>query len=1238
MAKHVYIIDTCVLLHDPMAVYKFQEHDLYLPLAVIDDLDEIKTRRDTVGWSAREVFRILDEFDENQLTKGVKVNESGGKLFIYNTEAPLSKNDRPVICRVNSDNAIIDACLHLKSQFPKRKVAIITKDTGLRVRALSWQCQAENYRSDLLEDAMYTGIRDVKIDTNADWENLWQAKDNMVDIKNLSPEVSSQLDNMNPNEFVFLKYGEKICPAMHKKGSLKIMKDKSNGSNHGKPEYKGIYAKNIEQRCAMEILADEKIPLVCLLGAAGTGKAQPLYSSILTPDGFKPMGDINMGETIIGGDGKPVIVIGVFPQGKKKVYKVLFSDDSSTECCEEHLWTVQNEYQRSKGGGSTLELREIMSKLKGHDGRKNYSIPITNVEFDKRELHLDPYALGLLIGDGGLTGKTPVFSTDDDELLFSLNKALPDGVRPVHKKESCDYYLSCGKKNGVNPLTCILRNLNLMGKNSWNKFIPYEYLHTSTEQRIALLQGLMDTDGTVDHRNGKHVTFSTVSEQLAEDVIWLVRSLGGVCKKRYKKSSWVHNGEKIARGKSINITINVPPEINPFRLERKKKQVVSKTKYKPARYITSITEVGETDCQCIMVDNDSHLYITDDFIITHNTLLSLAVSLDYIDEGIYDRIIVIKPLIPVGGKDIGALPGDKWEKLSAWLGPMRDNIQQLLQEKTDSTSKKTQVSGASFEELVEDGKIEVEAMAFIQGRSIPNSVVIVDECLVADSLIYTADGKLVKVQDVSNKDKVLSWNTDNQSFGSNVTLNHFSRMSSQTIKINTSKGVLECSPTHKMWVYENGSKLVKKEASKLNLDDLIPAITQLNHVVNNDLTEKEAVLLAMILTDGHISKQQNSIKIDMSKDQNWLKKTFETVVPSVFSKYSVDNQSNARGNMIGRINRPDEIKQWVSKHNLPIGNKSSVIEVPDMIWNAPISSVRCFVQSCFDFEGDVNIQSDNINVDKCVITLSTCSKVFAYQMQGLLLKFGIDSHIYSYDKLNNKHNVLYRVSIVGGYMCKKYSDVIGFSMERKQIALNSIKDFNYSCPYIYPKVIATDMYESLKDDNRWADKTHYYKSNMNEDLGYRVSRNKGPAIMQDTLEKVSNIAEKINYKLNDITVCSRINSITVVNEPSEVFDFEVENDHTFVVNGMVSSNCQNLTPREARMVVERCGKGSKIILLGDLSQVENPFLDARSCGLAHAVNGGRDKAQCGTVTLSKVERSELAAIASEIFKRPEARR
>lgn len=1235
MAKHIYILDTCVLLHDPMAIYKFQEHDVYLPLAVIDDLDEIKTRRDTVGWSAREVFRILDEFDESQLTKGVKVNDAGGKLFIFNTEAPLSRNDKPFVCRVNSDNAIIDACLNLKSQYPKRKVAIITKDTGLRVRALSWTCQAENYRADLLEDSIYTGIRYIPIDNSSDWDDLWHCKDLMKDIKSFPASISSQLEKLAPNEFVFFKYGESICPAMHKKGSLKIMKDKSNGVNHGKPEYKGIQAKNIEQKCAIEILADENIPLVCLLGPAGTGKAQPLYSSILTPGGFKTNGETVIGDIVIGGDGKQAMVTGVFPQGVKKVYKVSFSDGASTECCEEHLWTVQDEYQRWNGKSSTLELKEIMLNLKGHDGRKNYSIPVTDVEFEARELPLDPYAIGLLIGDGGLTTRTPIFSTSDDELLFSLSKELPNGVRPVHKKDSYDYYLSSGRNNGVNPLTHILRNLNLMGKNSWNKFIPYEYLHTSKEHRIALLQGLMDTDGTIDHRNGKHVTFNTVSEQLAEDLIWLVRSLGGVCKRKYKKSTWTYNGIKITRGKSINITLNLPPDVNPFRLERKKNKVIPKTKYKPTRYIESVEEVGETECQCIMVDNDSHLYITDDFIVTHNTILTLAIGLDYIDKGIYDRIIVIKPLIPVGGKDIGALPGDKWEKLSAWLGPMRDNIEQLVQEKTNNSSKHMQASGASFEELVQEGKIEVEAMAFIQGRSIPNSLVIVDECLTAGHLVYTADGMAIPIENIKQEDVLVSFDTNTSDWVNNKSHSQFNRKTKELVVIKTGRGEIECTATHQLWVYEHGERLVKKAAKDVQAGDLLPVPTEMPHVVKNNLNEKEARLISLILTDGHVEKTGYRIKIEMSKDKEWLKQTFEDIT-TFWESSPVLTFNNNRNSLICALKDKRQIENFCQKYNIPMGKKSSNISIPLLIWNAPKESVASFIQMAFDAEGDVNVKKSTSGYDNVVVSFSTCSKLFAYGVQALLLKFGIDSHVYTYKKNNVLHNTGYRVSIING-MAIKYANLIGFSINRKQEKLLSA-NVNLDSGLTYPLKFAKDLKINIPNGSRW--KSDFNKSDFEKELGYLPWKNKSGGLSQTSFNKMIAIAERENISTLKVPACSAVKSVkhVVLEEEVDVYDFTVEDTHTFVVNGVVSSNCQNLIPREARMVVERCGKGSKVVFLGDLSQVENPFLDARSCGLAHAVNGGRMQPACGTVTLSKVERSELAAIASVIFSSPESRR
>lgn len=377
LKKQIYVIDTCVLLHDPQCVYKFAEHDIYIPLAVIDDLDDQKTRPGNVGFSAREVFRILDDLNIQDMTsKGVEANDMGGKLFIYNSERP-AEGDTPNINRVNSDNAIINAARSLRATNPTREVIIVTKDTGLRVRANSWGCNAENYRSDLLADDTFVGMRYVTLENQKDWDALYSGQ-KAVAIMDLSENLWVQLENLALNEFVIFCYGEKNkCPTIYRENKLNVLKDfYVSKSGKEKPiEFMGIKPNNLEQRCAMEILADDNIPLVTLCGPAGTGK----------------------------------------------------------------------------------------------------------------------------------------------------------------------------------------------------------------------------------------------------------------------------------------------------------------------------------------------------------TLLSLAVALDKINDGIYERIIIIKPIIPVGGKDLGALPGDKWEKLYNWLGPFKDNIEQLMGDRTNKQS------DTCFEDMIEDGLIEAEAMAYIQGRSIPRSIIIVDE-------------------------------------------------------------------------------------------------------------------------------------------------------------------------------------------------------------------------------------------------------------------------------------------------------------------------------------------------------------------------------------------------------------------------------------------------------------------------------------------------------------------------------
>jgi PhoH-like ATPase len=266
--RHIFVIDTCVVLHDPLALYKFGDHDIYLPLAVIDDLDDIKTRPGNISWSAREVFRILDKIDlKTMVDKGVVINEEKGKLFIYNTEAPLTKNETPNIVKVNSDNAIINAAISLKNKFPNRPVTIITKDTGLRVRANAWGCNAENYQADLIDVKPFTGMTEYEVTEESDWTTLWQNE--LVEINKLSSGLKERLKDIYPNEFAIFIYGDSKCPTYHKDGILKVLKEKYTG----KQAYSGVTGKNLEQKCALEILNDNTVPLVTLIGAAGTGKS-----------------------------------------------------------------------------------------------------------------------------------------------------------------------------------------------------------------------------------------------------------------------------------------------------------------------------------------------------------------------------------------------------------------------------------------------------------------------------------------------------------------------------------------------------------------------------------------------------------------------------------------------------------------------------------------------------------------------------------------------------------------------------------------------------------------------------------------------------------------------------------------------------------------------------------------------------------------------------------------------------
>lgn len=354
-----------------------------------------------------------------------------------------------------------------------------------------------------------------------------------------------------------------------------------------------------------------------ILGKNGAGKAQPHDCKVMTPYGYTRMGDICVGDTILTPYGDTTTVVSVHPQGIVPTYKITFTDDSSTLCCKDHLWLVANVLKKpdSYVVKSTLQLLDVY-KSKADAGYLRYRIPMTiPVAYAAVEVSIDPYVLGAILGNGCLTKPNGInFTTRDTHIIQKMNVGMPVGVgvHPNRLKDGLTYTISSGtkckgSKHGRNTILNELKSLNLMGKSSKDKFVPDTYKYNSVQVRISVLQGLLDTDG--HPCGGAGIEYVSASLKLMRDVQWLVQSLGGTC--RIGKS-------KVVKGVTyLRSYIKLP--FNIFSLPRKRDKWVAPTKYPVTRIIKSIDKVDDCESTCISVSDPRNMYLTDEFIVTHNT-------------------------------------------------------------------------------------------------------------------------------------------------------------------------------------------------------------------------------------------------------------------------------------------------------------------------------------------------------------------------------------------------------------------------------------------------------------------------------------------------------------------------------------------------------------------------------------------------------------------------------------------
>ena len=381
--------------------------------------------------------------------------------------------------------------------------------------------------------------------------------------------------------------------------------------------------------------------------SVGSGKEQPCDIIIPTPEGFKKFGALKPGDVVFGKNGKSQKVIGIYPQGMKDVYRISFQNGASVECGLEHLWTIR----KNRGKNKTVTLKDIKDNYYKIDKRGFkrylYSVDyIEPVEYQQKNYFIDPYLLGILIGDGTLTTENIGFSCPNTEIeiVQKIRDLLPKTyhLQPNLYPTCPQYYIRMSTSQGKGKFNLYKKEIERLKLNvkSHLKFIPEEYLLGSIQQRKELLAGLLDADGCCRKRvKSCSITYGTTSERLAKDVQQLVFSLGGAATIRsYKRKN---------RNKEYEVCIELL--FNPFYLTRKRNNYIP---YLINNTIINIEKIRKAECMCIKVSNEDELYITQNYIPTHNTsVMSLVCKIlendkililngnNIILQQIYDRLI-----------------------------------------------------------------------------------------------------------------------------------------------------------------------------------------------------------------------------------------------------------------------------------------------------------------------------------------------------------------------------------------------------------------------------------------------------------------------------------------------------------------------------------------------------------------------------------------------------------------------